>query len=309
MQQLTIQMVTWNSATALRKSLPLWRRIDPAIAVTRVIDNASQDKSTQLVRAYLPQTDLVRLLQNTGFAGGHNEGFRRCTTPYVLVINPDVELNWQGILAALKYFDDPTIGALQGKLYRQGKTIDSVGIFLTLALNGGERGAGETDRGRYEQPVALAAATGACALYRLAALRHVAHKQGEIFDQDFLAYKEDVDLGWRLRRAGWKIVYAPVTFGTHERSLRGEGRLGWRLRWSDVASRLRNPRTFYSWRNWLWMIAKNAAPAELLSHSPWVSGRLLVLFVLTLIHWPLVYVWAATLRGLPIMIAKRRMPL
>lgn len=303
---LTIQVVTWNSAKALRETLPSWQEIDRTQAIVRIIDNASTDDSVALVKQFLPDADIVQLSFNSGFAGGHNTGFARCTTPFVLVLNPDVELQWPGVQKMLAYMKDGAVGALQGKLYREGTVIDSVGIIVTTALNGRERGAGAVDHGQYNEVDRIDAVTGACALYRVAALQAVAHPHGEIFDNDFWAYKEDVDLSWRLRRAGWTILYVPVTVGTHKRSLRTESKLGWPVSIAGIWRRLRDPRVRYSWRNWLWTITKNATPPEVLTHSPGILGRGIVLLALSALYWPAARVWWETIAGLPKMIAKRR---
>jgi len=305
MHQLTIQLVTWNSAAALRRSLPTLQRVDPSIARIRVIDNASADDSLALVQAALPSADIVRLPENTGFAGGHNKGFRRCTTPFVLVLNPDVQVQWGGIAALLKHLANPAVGAVQGKLYRQGLIIDSAGVMLTAAFNGRERGAGVADTGQYSEVAGIDGVTGACALYRLSALQAVAHPKGEIFDEDFWAYKEDVDLSWRLRRAGWKLLYVPVTVGTHPRSLRSESNLGWPASGAGMWRRLKDTRTRYSFRNWLWTIVKNATAADMLIHGPAIAARGLVLAGLSVLYWPAARAWSEAIAGMPAMVAKR----
>lgn len=307
MQPLTIQLVTWNSAAALRTSLPYLQKIDPLRVVVRVIDNASKDESLRLVALHLPNADIISLPRNTGFAGGHNVGFQKCTTRFVLVLNPDVRLAWDGIDEALTYFTNEKVGAIQGKLYRnENKIFDSAGIVLTRALNGRERGSGEVDRGQYEETASLHAITGACGLYRVKALRECAHEDNEVFDQDFFAYKEDVDLGWRLKRAGWKIIYAPHVVGFHARSLKQEGYFGWNLSLSGLRARVRDSRTRYSIRNWFWMIVKNAMMVELLLCAPWLLARSLIFLITTLVYWPLFSVWIEMFRGAPRMIAKRR---
>lgn len=305
MQMLTIQIVTWNSAEPLRRNLPALRQVDQRLAQIRVIDNDSQDESVGLIEANLPRAHIVRLPSNTGFAGGHNEGFIRCTTPYVAVMNPDVNLNWLGLREALRAFDNDTVAAVQGKMYRGGQVLDSTGIILTAALNGRDRGAGEEDAGQYEAETAVDAVTGACSLYRLSALREVGGPGREIFDEDFGSYKEDVDLGWRLRRAGWTVLYVPVPIGSHRRSLKPESRWGWPVSWSGIKDRLKNDRTSLSVQNWLWLMAKNATSLDLLWHSPAIGGRLAVLLGLNLVWWPGMSIWVKAVRGLPRMIAKR----
>lgn len=307
---LTIQLVGWNSAADLTNSLPWLHAIPKGEATIRYIDNASTDNSLALVRRFLPEADVIALKENSGFARGHNIGLRRCQTPFVLILNPDVMVSWAGIIQLLHVFTDQTIGALQGKILQQTDRhdslgrIDSAGIVLTRALNGWERGAGEIDTGQYDEPATIIAPTGACALYRLTALQDVAPK-GEYFDEDFFAYKEDVDLGWRLTRSGWQVKYYPIQAGWHRRSLKRQGRFNWGLTPAKIWSRLRSPKTRYSIRNWIWLMAKNSSWRQELTHEFFIDSRLFVLLWLSLLYLPLWSVWWESLNGLSYMIKKR----
>lgn len=305
--QVTIQIVGWNSAGHLPACLAALRPVPAGAAVVRYLDNGSRDDSVALVRRLLPAAEVVELSTNRGFAGAHNAGLVRCTTPYVLVLNPDVRLCWPSIPKLLGLFGDETVAAVQGKLYRDDaqRVLDSAGIVMTAALNGRDRGAGEVDRGQYDAPAELAAVTGAAGLYRLAALREVAHDGIEIFDEDFFAYKEDVDLGWRLRRAGWKIFYRPVAEAVHLRALGAGTPRQWSWRPRRLRARLRDQRTWYSLRNWVWMLCKNASLRDLIRHEVFVDARLLFFLALSAVYWPLLRVWPAMVRGLPRMAAKR----
>jgi GT2 family glycosyltransferase len=80
------------------------------------------------------------------------------------------------------------------------------------------RGEGETDIGQFEKPQEVFGVSGACALYRIAALQDVAI-HNEYFDQDFFAYKEDIDLAWRLRWYGYESWYCPTARAYHYRGL------------------------------------------------------------------------------------------
>lgn len=296
MASLTIQIVGWNSRAALAASLPKLQELPVDAVSIRYLDNGSTDGSAELVRQFLPTAEVMELGENTGFARAHNLGLRRTTTPLILVMNPDVQLNWVGIKLLQRVFDDPTVAAGQGKLMRTEPpgVIDSVGVVLTRALNGVDRGAGELDRGQYEQLAEIVAPTGACAMYR----RDTMQKLGG-FDEDFFAYKEDVDLGWRLKSAGWRCVYVPVVAGYHDRQLR-RGNL--RQLWG----RLSDPRTRYSWRNWVWMLVKNMTWRQELAAELFIDGRLLASLVLSLLYPPLLTVWWEVLQGWPRMLAKRR---
>jgi GT2 family glycosyltransferase len=275
-------------------------------ALIRYIDNASTDQSVSLVRRQLPGAEIIQLSENRGFAGAHNAGLARCTTAYVLTHDPDLAVDWPGVQKLLAAFADPHLAAIQGKLLRaQGNIIDSAGIIRTRALNGHERGALEEDQGQYEEAAPLLAVTGACGMYRMAALQDVEEPGGQYFDEDFFAYKEDVDLGWRLNRAGWKVCYRPVYVGRHRRSLGRRGLMNWGIRPDAVMVRLRTKRTRYSLRNWVWMMAKNASLKEEMAAELFIDARLLLFFCFSLLYWPLFPVWGEIIRGLPDMMNKR----
>ncbi len=104
-------------------------------------------------------------------------------------------------------------------------------------------GQNQPDKGNFTAQTEVFGVTGACAFYRLEALKKVADKHG-IFDARFGAYKEDVDLAWRLQRARWKAVFTPRAAAWHGR---GVGR-------GDVkTTRIR----YLSLRNHLLMLWKN----------------------------------------------------
>jgi GT2 family glycosyltransferase len=86
-----------------------------------------------------------------------------------------------------------------------------------------DRGMGGPAEGRFLTPADVDGACMACALFRREALLQARDGAGEILDSRFFAYKEDVDLSWRLRRAGYRIRYLPEASATHERGWR-EGR-------------------------------------------------------------------------------------
>lgn len=295
MTPLTIQLVGWNHADCLEPGLTALAALPPQEVVVRYLDNGSTDGSVELVRRILPNAEIIELGRNTGFAHAHNEGFRRTTTPYILVHNPDLVIDWGGTKKLLHAFTDPTVGAVQGKIMRNQSRdiIDSAGIVLTKALNGVDRGAGEIDRGQYETQADVAAATGACALYCVAALKSV-----EYFDEDFFSYKEDVDLGWRLKKVGWRSIYVPIVAGYHHRYL-----TAWQL--SNFYARLKDTRTRYSLRNWVWMVAKNVTFTQELRAEVFITGRLLAWLGLSFLYPPLFRAWWEILQGLPRMVAKR----
>ncbi len=305
--KLTIQLLGWNGAMHLVETARALATFPKEEVIIRYIDNGSTDASLEIIMDILPHADILRFEHNTGFAKAHNAGFARCTTPFVLTLDQDITLEWNGIQALLTEMKQhPKLGAVQGKLYRKGRSgvIDSAGIVQTLSLNGKERGANEADAGQYDTKASLIAVTGGCGLYRTEALQAVAHP--EIFDEDFFAYKEDVDLGWRLRRAGWHVAYIPVLVGHHARTMGKRGMFNWGIAPRTVAERIANNRTKLSLRNYIWMLTKNMTLADEVFHSVFIAGRLLILFILSLFSSTLFSAWREAFAGMHKMFDKRK---
>ncbi|HSX25231.1 MAG TPA: glycosyltransferase family 2 protein [Candidatus Andersenbacteria bacterium] len=300
---LTIQVLGWNGAKHLRQTAEALSHVPGAIADIQYIDNASTDNSVAIMQEILPHADILKLEKNIGFAAAHNMGIAKCTTPFILTLDQDQEIIWDGIEKLLDAMQtNPKLGAVQGKLYRKNgeKIIDSAGIVHTLSLNGKERGSNKQDMGQYETITDLLAVTGGCGLYRVEALREVA-QHNQIFDEQFFLYKEDVDLGWRLNNMGWQVRYIPVLVSYHARTLGKRGLFNWGLNLSAIQERITSPRTKWSLRNYMWMIAKNASRREIIFHWPFIKSRLSVFFILSLFSPDLFSVWKETWRGLKMM--------
>lgn len=314
--RLTIQIVGWNSAPHLQDACEGLQGIPENEAIVRYIDNNSEDTSVEIVKKHLPNAQIIELQDNLGFVGAHNIGFAECTTEFILVHDPDVRVQWEPIRTLLDAFTDSAIAAVQGKLMRkdQENIIDSTGINQTLTLNGYERGAGEDDTGQYDIQADLLATTGACSLYRVAALKKVAHGSYEIakhqalevFDREFFAYKEDVDLGWRLNNAGYKVQYIPIPVGTHARTLGHRGKVRWYFKPAAIYSRLKSLRTRYSTRNYIWMLMKNMTWRDELKHDWFVLPRILLLGFGSMLYPPLFTVWGEVIKKAPLMLKKRK---
>ena len=300
MLKVQIQIVTWNSKPYLERlflginrqqGVDFSARGGPAFGWNViVIDNASNDGTVEWIeerfsvipaKAGIQESSatnpgsrvkpgmtikLIRNNENRGFAAAHNQGFAVCEAPYVLVLNPDTELQAGYLEEVLRIMEGTvpltltlsqrerglpgaSIAAVQGKLYRQlpeGEKygiIDSCGLKMKPYGQVVDIGQNQPDKGNFEAQGEVFGATGACAFYRLEALHQVADKHG-IFDERFGSYKEDVDLAWRLNKAGWKAVFTPKATAWHGRRVgRGDSR----------SLRIR----FLSLRNHLLMLLKN----------------------------------------------------
>lgn len=187
-------------------------------------DNGSSDGSPELVRRKFPRVHVIELGRNTGFSWPNNEGIKTSHGEYVLTLNIDVVLARNFIEELVKAIEtDNGIGWAAGKMLKltiEGKKtqeIDCLGHHFHR-----DRYAKETDYSRpftwkdYSQLRYVFGASACAALYRRAMLEDAALGK-EYFDEDFVAYWEDVDLDWRAQLRGWKCIYVPTAVGYHVR--------------------------------------------------------------------------------------------
>jgi GT2 family glycosyltransferase len=213
-------VVNWNSGTWTRTCLAHLEAQTVPFGRIIVVDNGSTDGSVEWLRAW-PGIELIPLGENVGFAVANNVGIAQCRSEFVLLVNPDVELASEYVERILPAFEDDHVGSVTGKLLRPGpgRLIDSTGHTVYGMGWAENRGEELPDRGddREEEIFGVCAAAAA---YRLAALKETA-MNGEVFDESYFAYIEDVDLDWRLRWLGWKAWYVPSAVGIHHRSSTG----------------------------------------------------------------------------------------
>lgn len=216
----SIVIPTWNAEDEIEACLQMARGQNCAEII--VVDNASADMTLQIVARVAPQATVIANIVNNGFAGACNQGYAVATTQAVLFLNSDAQLD-EGYSERLwrKLEDDAGAGSAVGKLlYRDGADvrIDSAGIALhRLRLSPEDRGLGEIDAGQYDTEELIFGPSGAAAMYRCSALREVSRDHQSPFDEAMFAYYEDVDLAWRLTRAGWHHWYVPSATGWHQR--------------------------------------------------------------------------------------------
>jgi GT2 family glycosyltransferase len=242
----------WNGAHWLPGCLAALAAQTLAPHEVLVVDNGSRDGSLELLRADHPDVRILALAENAGFAAAANRGIGAVEAEAVALINTDVELepDWlERMTAALAR--DPGVAAVACKmvdladpsrLYDAGDVLRRDGVCEQL-------GRFELDDGRFDAPGEVFAACAGAALYRREAVLGVGG-----FDERFFAYLEDVDLGLRLRMAGWRCAYEPAV-ARHA----GGGSSG----------QLQRPVSGWVERNTLLLIAK-AFP---LRWAPWIAYR------------------------------------
>jgi len=255
----SVVVVTYNSERDISRCLDSIGRQSYTALETLIIDNDSGDRTEDIVRHYETSCRFVKNTRNIGFAAAHNQGIRLTEGELYLALNPDVELTRSFIEEMVRAMTvDPLVGSVSGKLLRfasenGGDVIDSTGIYMTPSLRHLDRGSGEPDRGQYDRLQYVFGASGAAALYRRQMLDAVSI-DGECFDEDFFAYREDADLAWRAQLLGWKALYTPRAIARHERRVLPERRRS-----------LPATVNMHSVKNRFLLRIKNQTPGELLA--------------------------------------------
>jgi N-acetylglucosaminyl-diphospho-decaprenol L-rhamnosyltransferase len=189
-----------------------------------VVDNASSDGSVETLRRREPEVEVVALSRNLGYGTAANRGVARTTAPYVAVMNPDVVVEPGSTKALVDALDgDPGLAVVGPRVESPGGDLyPSVRTFPDLADAAGHAffhfvwPANPFSR-RYRMldwDHAAAADVDWVAGNHFLVRRRAWDEVGG-FDESFFMYMEDVDLCWRLRRAGWRTGYEPAARVTH----------------------------------------------------------------------------------------------
>ena len=286
---LTISLVTYNGERWLPGLLDSLRAQTSTNFELLALDNASTDGSAVLLRQAaesIPGTQVAIGEVNLGYAAAHNRNIDRSNGEIVCLLNQDVELDdrfVESVAAAFAAEDRERTGAVQARVLRlaaEGQrttTVDTTGLRMLRSRRVISRGQGTGDGACWSLPGPVWGVDGPVPVYRRAALKSVAEPRAdgqelEYLDEDFFMYKEDVDLAWRLRHAGWQTLYEPSALAWHARTAAA----GDATSLMDVA---RSNATIdpwikrISWRNQRLMQIKNERLRDLLRDAPWIVGR------------------------------------
>ena len=252
---LSVIIVSWNTRELLRKCLRSLERVRAMEnAQVMVVDNASSDGSGRMVRTEFPWVDLIASERNLGFAAANNRALGFVRGRYVLFLNPDTEVREGVIDALVRYLDDhPEAGAVGTTLLNPDGTLQlycnryytfwhSLKHNRIVARLTQQHGMACTQR--LGQPRNVEWMLGACLAVRTRALEEVG-----AFDPRFFVYGEEMDLQYRIKKAGWGIVYVPSPGVVHysRQSTRQAGLAGslheYRGRWLFARKHYRRPAT------------------------------------------------------------------
>jgi GT2 family glycosyltransferase len=206
--------VAWNSADHLPACIDALRRSageSGAAVEVIVVDNASGDGSPALAEAHGADR-VVRNPVNAGFAVAASQGLGLATGDWVVMVNPDLVVDATFFAAALEAVatasEELAAFAPEIRFAADAERVNSRGITVDESGIPAEVGKGEL-RGA-ASPGAVFGATGGAALLRRSALDRVGG-----YEPLFFAYYEDVDLAWRLQRAGFRASHLPGAGASH----------------------------------------------------------------------------------------------
>ncbi len=255
MMKISVVILNWNGCGMLRQFLPSVLSYSEGQGVEIcVADNGSTDDSVRMLQDEFPTVRIILLDRNYGFAEGYNRALQQVESEYVVLLNSDVEVTEHWLTPLVNYMDaHPEVAACQPKIcsWRQKDSFEYAGAaggFIDRYgypfCRGRIMSEVEKDTGQYDTVLPVFWATGAVLFIRLADYWEAGGLDGRFF-----AHMEEIDLCWRLRARGRKLVCLPDSCVYHV---------------GGATLSKENPRkTFLNFRNNLLMLYKNLPDEEL----------------------------------------------
>lgn len=284
--KVTIQIVAYNGKHLMASCLDSILDQTYRDFKVLVIDNASQDGTAEFVRNNYPQVAVFENNKNHAFAKANNQGFHLLKSEYVLMCNQDIVLEHDWLEKIMAEVDNPkyaSFGSFGGKLLKlklinaeigeleKTNLIDSCGLKILKSHRVVEIGSGE-EASSYDARDEVFGHSGALVMYRRQALEDVLikdrfHANGDYLDSNFIFYKEDVDLAWRLQLAGWRSLFVADAVAYHIRTFSGSEKTGLQ---EMITNRFKQSRLarYYSYRNHLLLLLENEFFFNLVYYFP-----------------------------------------
>ncbi len=220
---ISVTIVNYNTAHCIEKCLESVLKQIGVVYEVIVVDNASEDRSVEVIRAF-PSVKLIVNSINVGFGVAHNQAFLSCNGRFVLILNPDVFLREEFMVSMVSYMDEHSnIGISGPQIIHGRKKID-------LRPHYTYRGQQSANVHFGHLPGKIAWLSGSCLFTRRSLLKQLGG-----FDPDFFLYCEEVDLCLRVRKAGFSLGFNPDCTVRHLKgeSFQGSGRpkpLGYQIK-------------------------------------------------------------------------------
>ena len=208
MKKTTVVIPNWNGMKFLKICMDSLALQDTRDFDTLIIDNASEDESVPFLRENYPWARVEVMPKNLGFSGGVNEGIKLSETPYVLLLNNDVEVDPHFVAALTDAMDrNPKAFSVSSKMvcFKDREILDDCGDLYTVMGWQAQRGVGQkVSDPKYQKPASVFSACAGAAIYRKAVFDEIG-----LFDLDHFAYLEDIDVGYRAKIYGYQNLFEP----------------------------------------------------------------------------------------------------
>jgi GT2 family glycosyltransferase len=218
--KVSVVIVNYNGYNSLRTFMPYLLRTKYPNFEIIVVDNASSDGSIGLLRNFSGNIKVMELENNKGFAEGTNVGAKAASGEILAFLNNDMEVHEDWLISAVsKLKSNKRVGAVQCKSmqYENRNLIDVVGLSVDKFGIANMIGRNEVDYGQYDSLKEIGAFSGGAMLI----WKSVFFELG-CFDPLFFMYYEDVDLSWKLRLSGYRILPVASSIVYHVRSASSE---------------------------------------------------------------------------------------
>jgi len=222
-----------------------------------IVDNGSRDGSIELVERQFPEVRLIKLDRNTGFSVAVNTGIEAAVAPWLLLLNNDMEVApdcLENLHLAVGKHHDYDFFALKMMNFHQREHIDGAGDAVLRGGVGYRLGTMEQDSEVYRQDRETFGACAGAALYPRRFFTQVG-----LFDNDFFAYLEDVDLNMRARRLGNRCMFIASAVVYHIGSASSGSKI------NELTVRLSTRNNFY-------VLLKNYSPGLFMRFFPAIAA-------------------------------------
>jgi len=288
-QLLSIVLLSFNSKGFLEQFLPMLIKFTPVKYEIIIVNNGSTDDTEVFLNEEYPTLRVIKIEKNKGFTNGYVESLKQINSKYYCLLSSDIEVteNWTEPIIDLMEKDESVAacqpkmkswhkrnefeyaGACGGYLDKYGYLFCRGRIFYSI----------EEDNGQYDETTEVFWASGGCFFVK----SDLYHKFGGL-DDDFFAHMEEVDLCWRLKNGGYKIMCVPDSEVYH---------VG-----GSIISYGSAPKTYRNYRNSLILLIKNLPLNQLLWKFPYrlaldgiaffhllFRGDVLLAFTIVKSHW------------------------
>lgn len=249
-KKISVSIVNYNAGDFLLRCLESLEKSTNVDLDIYVVDNASSDNSLEKAIKKFPKVNFIKNQENLGFSKAHNQILRKIKTEFILILNPDTEVSSDAISKMVLFLEkNPKVGALTCKLVLENGKLDwashrgfptPLASFMYYFLK--DDSLYHLSKKSLDTPHEVDAISGSFFMTRKSVLEKVG-----LFDEDYFMYAEDIDLCYRIKKAGLKIMYVPTATTIHHKGVSsGLKKHSQHVTTADLVTKKRSYDSFYN---------------------------------------------------------------